>query len=515
MAALCAVTPARADLSQGLAAFEAGQFSAARSALAAAAEAGNSEAQVRMGEMLMRGWGGSRDELKARDYITRAHAAGNLRALHQMALMLLTGNLVPRDEAKGVDLMQQAAEKGEPSAQTLLGSWIANGTQGYSKDEAVALGWFKAAAAQNHAAALLWLGEFTELGRAGLAADPVQALDLYKRAAARNHPAGMTSVGRVYALGRGVSADGNEALRWLRRAAAFNHAPAFPWLGSVYEFGRGGVQKNTSLAYAWYAVVPANATASTLKAGTDGKERTAKLLSAADLAEAEKLSRGLLAANLLAVQADRSAGPGIPPRTGVFGSGVVVSKAGDVVTNEHVINGCERIRLQPGGAVAQLVAKDARNDLALLRVAGLAAPAAALRPGRSLRLGDEIVAIGYPLKGVLSSGAVVTTGVVNALSGLNDDTSAFQISATVQPGSSGGPVFDRAGHVVGIVRARLLSTVQGNPQNVNFAINLATVGGFLDAHSVAYRTGESPTAPSSLADMVEQARKSAVQVECF
>ena len=92
-----------------------------------------------------------------------------------------------------------------------------------------------------------------------------------------------------------------------------------------------------------------------------------------------------------------------------------------------------------------------------------------------MRLGDDIIAIGYPLKGVLSSGAVVTTGIVNAMSGVNDDTSAFQISATVQPGSSGGPIFDRSGNLVGIVRARLLSNTQANPQNVNFGINLATV----------------------------------------
>ena len=161
-----------------------------------------------------------------------------------------------------------------------------------------------------------------------------------------------------------------------------------------------------------------------------------------------------------------------------------------------------------------MVAKDARNDLALLRVDNAGLPPVNLRAGRNVRLGDDIIAIGYPLKGVLSSGAVVTSGIVNAMTGLNDDTSAFQISATVQPGSSGGPIFDRSGNLVGIVRARLLSTTQANPQNVNFGINLATVSNFLDSHALHYQTAQLGTRPET-ADLVERARKSTVQVECY
>lgn len=162
-----------------------------------------------------------------------------------------------------------------------------------------------------------------------------------------------------------------------------------------------------------------------------------------------------------------------------------------------------------------VVARDTRNDLALLRVEGADLPAVKLRAGRNVRLGDDIIAIGYPLKGILSSGAVVTSGIVNALTGLKDDTSAFQISATVQPGSSGGPIFDRSGNLVGIVRARLLSTAQANPQNVNFGINLATVSSFLDAQTVGYQTAAPSGTPPETADLVERASKSTVQVECY
>ena len=163
----------------------------------------------------------------------------------------------------------------------------------------------------------------------------------------------------------------------------------------------------------------------------------------------------------------------------------------------------------------KVIAKDAKNDLALLRLQSSSLPASKFRTGKNIRLGDELVAIGYPLRGILSSGPIVTTGIVNALSGANDDTSAFQMSATVQPGSSGGPIFDNSGLLVGIVRARLLPNGPVSPQNVNFGINLATVAGFLDAHSVDYSTGPGNGKPISVGDITAQGQKSTVQVECY
>ena len=508
----------QAGVTEGVDAFGKGRYAEARRELAGAAEEGDAQAMAHMGEMLMRGLAGPRDELKARDYITKSHAAGNIRAIYLLGTMHLSGNLVARDEARGAELVRQAADKSEPAAQSLIGSWLANGTQGYPKDDINALAWFKLAAEQKNPPAMWWIGIFTETGRAGMAQDNLVALDWYKKAAELGNIVSMTSAGRMYALGRGVSPDGAEALRWLRRAAALNNYDAFVWIASVFEFGRGGIAKNPTLAYAWLAAIPANASPNVLKNATEGKERMAKTLSAADLQEAEKQSKTVAAANTVNIISGAITGKpaaSAAPRTGVYGSGVVVSDAGDIVTNEHVINGCTRVRIQPLGLAVKVVAKDVRNDLALLRAESHELPPARLRAGRNVRLGDDIIAIGYPLKGVLSSGAVVTTGIVNAMSGINDDTSAFQISATVQPGSSGGPIFDRSGNLVGIVRARLLSTTQTNPQNVNFGINLATVSNFLDSHSVNYQTAQLTGKPVETADLVERARKSTVQVECY
>lgn len=517
---LCAVvcpSSVLAGVAEGVDAFNAGRYREARLELVRPAEEGDAQAMAHMGEMLMRGWGGARDELKARDYVTRSHAAENTRATYLLGTMHLGGNLVARDEAKGIELVRQAADKGEPAAQNMIGAWLANGTRGYAKDDVNALAWFKLAADQNNATAMGWIGIFTELGRAGIAQDYLVALDWYKKAGELGDVASMGQAGRMYALGRGVSADGNEALRWLRRSAAANNYDAFQWIASVYEFGRGGVAKDAVLAYAWYGAVPANATAPIVKNATAGKERLAKVLSPTELQEAEKQAKLVAGANAVGVLAARAgtSGAARAPRTGVYGSGVVVSAAGDIVTNEHVINNCARVRILPRGTPVKVVAKDARNDLALLRAEVGDLVPARLRAGRNVRLGDDVIAIGYPLKGLLSSGAVVTTGIVNAMTGVNDDTSAFQISATVQPGSSGGPIFDRSGNVVGIVRQRLLSNTQINAQNVNFGINLATLSNFLDSHAVPYLSAQANPKAADTADLVERARKSTVQVECY
>lgn len=517
--ALVAPVLSMADVPGGVEAYNKGRFADARKELAGPAEEGDAQAMVYMGEMLMRGLGGSRDELKARDYIVRAQAAGNARAGYVLGNMYLAGNLVERDGPKGTELVRQAADKGDPAAQNAIGAWLANGSNGFAKDDVTALAWFKLAADQKYPAAMGWLGVFAESGRAGVAVDSLVALDWYKKAGDLGNAASMTSAGRMYALGRGVSPDGAEALRWLRRAAALNYSDSFVWIASVYEFGRGGIVKNLVTAYAWYAAVPSSGVPVVVKTAAESKERLAKALSAAELAEAEKLSKSVVVTNMVSVLTTQAAAapgaPGAASRTGIYGSGVVVSDAGDILTNEHVVRSCARVRVQPAGTEVKVVAKDARNDLALLRGEGLNLPPVRLRSGRNVRLGEEVVALGYPLKGVLSSGTVVTTGIVNALSGLNDDTSAFQISATVQPGSSGGPILDRGGSLVGIVRARLLPTGPSNPQNVNFGINLATVGNFLESHSVVFQSTQPVAKPAEVADLVERARRSTVQVECF
>jgi peptidyl-prolyl cis-trans isomerase A (cyclophilin A) len=166
----------------------------------------------------------------------------------------------------------------------------------------------------------------------------------------------------------------------------------------------------------------------------------------------------------------------------------------------------------------QLIATDPVNDLALLKLSTPAFTVAAFRGERSVRSGEPVIVIGYPLQGLLASAASTTTGVVSSLAGIGDDTRFLQITAPVQPGNSGGPVLDAAGNIVGVVIAKLnvlqmVKLTGAIPENINFAIKESVARSFLEAHGVEYLTASS-TRKLETADIAEQAGKFTVRIEC-
>lgn len=208
--------------------------------------------------------------------------------------------------------------------------------------------------------------------------------------------------------------------------------------------------------------------------------------------------------------------------TNSTGSGFFVNSAGHILTNYHVVAGCYSLRVSPPGSDAAIKARDWRNDLALLKLlrgsAGRVAQPVRLRSGRA-RLGETVVAAGYPLRGLTGDGLNVTRGEVSALSGLGGDSRRLQITAPVQPGNSGGPLLDKSGHVLGVVTSKLnairAARITGDiPQNVNFAIRAEVVRDFLDAHNVPYKTARKSTARST-EQIAAEARAYTVLIECW
>lgn len=194
-----------------------------------------------------------------------------------------------------------------------------------------------------------------------------------------------------------------------------------------------------------------------------------------------------------------------------------------VMTNEHVVNGCNRIIVRtPEGrwlAAVPPARVDAQMDLALLTVPGLNAPVLSFRAAPALRRGDGVIAYGFPLAGLLSSDPKLTRGEVNGLAGLGDNQNQIQISAEVQPGNSGGPLLDMHGHLVGVVVAKLnaqrVAERTGDiAQNVNFAVRLEAALNFLQRAQITPQREESRGAEMSAADVGDVAHRSTMFIRC-
>ncbi len=145
------------------------------------------------------------------------------------------------------------------------------------------------------------------------------------------------------------------------------------------------------------------------------------------------------------------------------GSGFIFNKDGYIVTNNHVVQGAQRIEvgLQNGSkVVAKLVGTDSKTDLAVLKIDGTNLPVATLGDSDKIKVGQLAIAIGNPL-GEQYSGTV-TAGIVSGLNRtLNTgDTNLklIQTDAAINPGNSGGPLVNTKGEVIGITSVKLVST---------------------------------------------------------
>jgi S1-C subfamily serine protease len=214
-----------------------------------------------------------------------------------------------------------------------------------------------------------------------------------------------------------------------------------------------------------------------------------------------------------------AAGTPVHAESARSGSGFAVAP-GVVVTNAHVVERCRGLRVLHGDQArgGRVLAIDREQDLAAVQT-DLPVPAVLpLRAGPALRLGESVVAFGFPLAGALSREGNLTTGNVSALAGLRDDAGYLQITAPVQPGSSGGPLLDEGGNVIGVITAKLdavaIAKRTGDiPQNVNFAVNGQRLERFLQDARIGYqkRVTDRQIAVADIGDIVKAA---AVRLEC-
>jgi Do/DeqQ family serine protease len=177
---------------------------------------------------------------------------------------------------------------------------------------------------------------------------------------------------------------------------------------------------------------------------------------------------------------------GIPGQrqTGSVGSGVIVRADGVVVTNNHVIEGMQQIRVTLNDRrefSARVVLADPRSDLAVLQLEGVTdrLPTLNIDDREEQQVGDLVLAIGNPF-GV---GQTVTNGIISALNrtetGISDSGSFIQTDAAINPGNSGGALIDMDGDLIGINTA--IFSRSGSSSGVGFAVPATLVKRVVDS----------------------------------
>lgn len=512
---------------------------------------GNAKGQNGLGLFYEGGRGVSKDLAKAVEWYQKSAAQNNPDGLFNLGMMHALGSGLPKDAIKAEELWLKAADSGSELAITTLGlryatlamneadkPWNRNWKQdGFEPDKPAhsavdqsleqsnsfteVLAFYRKYAERGSATAQFKLGMMYAFGT-GVSKDNQMALEWFRKSATQGDALAQYELGRTFLHGNTVPKDASIAAEWFKKAAVQGYSPSQRILAMLYA-GGFGVPNDLVLAYAWM-----NLAATTYASDPDALRERQKMephLSKDELAEAQRLSSGWKNGQLLFREGSLD-GVVKPSLTGSMvkagsGSLFMVSKSGYAITNQHVAGGCTELRVLGREGVAKLITDDKVNDLALVQVQGEVKDFARISsdPGK-LRQGEDVVVFGFPLSSVLSSGGNLTPGIVSALTGLGNNTNQIQITAPIQPGSSGSPVLNKKGDVIGVVSAKLSDAKMAKTtgqvgQNINFAVSGQTLKAFLDTNKVDYSTSRMFTLDKSTADQADQARKWTVVVECW
>lgn len=168
-----------------------------------------------------------------------------------------------------------------------------------------------------------------------------------------------------------------------------------------------------------------------------------------------------------------------------YGSGFCLSSNGIIGTNYHVITDAKSIKVRGINGnfekfyKAKIIASDKINDLALIQIDDSSFISTGLVPYSMrtgiLGVGENIYVLGFPLRATMGDELKVTNGIISSRTGYQGDITTYQISAPVQPGNSGGPLFDSEGNLVGIITSKHLGA-----ENVAYAIKINYLSNLID-----------------------------------
>jgi S1-C subfamily serine protease len=198
------------------------------------------------------------------------------------------------------------------------------------------------------------------------------------------------------------------------------------------------------------------------------------------------------------------------------GSGFFLNSKGYIATNYHVVEGTSALQANftRNGKIesypASVVVTDPQNDLAIIKIDDTSFNCNTALPyglmTRTKDTGSEVFAMGYPIADVMGTEVKFTDGKISSKSGIGGDVRVYQISVPIQPGNSGGPLFDMGGNVVGITSSGL-NREYFKSENVNYAIKASYLKNLMEAcpeEIILDEKAETQTSTISLTDRIKQ-----------
>lgn len=513
----------------GQAAWDREDYESAARFYAQAAREGDPRGEGILGLMYAYGMGVAQDVTQGIQWMKRSADHGNGAAANTLGEMYADGKLVSQDWATARGYFVSGAKAGNASAQKNLGDLYYYGRGGIARDYAVATQLYREAAKQNNSEAEYTLG-FIYFNGVGTSKDFAEALSWFTLGAQHGSSASEMYVGYAYDSGLGVPQDYSEAVKHYAAAVRGKNIRAIGLLGEKYYNGQG-VPRDYAKAYIFLNLAASQIEGDIQKSIVEERDKAAARLTPVQLASAQAVANRCsdeiekceaLPGGQIATSQPRKFGAatgtaGAPTLAG-SGSGFYINGQGQIITNAHVVQECAAVKIA-SGTLLRTVAVDADSDLALLSSGRKPQTFARVRGGKGARVGETVIAVGFPLPGVLSEGAKVSSGTISALAGLGNDRRNIQISAPVQPGNSGGPLLGDDGAIVGVVSGKLdalkmASAINDIPQNVNFAVSVGTLQSFLNANNIAYEVAAPRTAQAGAALSAEASRYT-VRLECW
>ena len=167
-------------------------------------------------------------------------------------------------------------------------------------------------------------------------------------------------------------------------------------------------------------------------------------------------------------------------------SGFAITPTGYIVTNHHVVEGASKISVRGVKGDfsktynARVIVVDRNNDLAIIKIddqgfTSLSPPPYTINTTLS-DVGNSVYALGYPLRATMGDEVKLTNGIVSSKTGFQGDITTYQITVPVQPGNSGGPLFDSKGNIIGIITAK-----HTGAENVSYAVKTSYLMNLIQA----------------------------------